>query len=59
MHKITHRKLTIEFDVWECFEKIVNEEIGVMAAQLRTRQLLGHVGKLHMNDTEESVKTIE
>ena len=59
MHKITHRKLIIEFDVWEEFEKAVNEEIGIMAAQLRTKQLLGHVGKMHMTDTEESVKTIE
>jgi hypothetical protein len=59
MHKITHRKLVIEFDVWEEFQKQVNDEIGLMAAQLRTRQLLGHVGKMHMTDIEESVKTIE
>ena len=59
MHKITHRRLVIEFDTWEPFDKMMNEEIGALGAMLRTKQLLAHAGKLHMTDIETDVKTID
>lgn len=51
MNNITHVTVTIDFDVWQPFQKDVQRELDALLGMLRAKDLLAHAGdvRTHIN----------
>lgn len=46
MNDLTHHVLTIEFDTWQPFDKLIQLELDDLLSKIRARELLGHAGNV-------------
>lgn len=46
MNIVTHRKLIIEFDVWEPMTREVDTEVDDLLGRLKTKRVLAHAGNV-------------
>lgn len=52
---INHKRIVIDFDVWEPFKKDSEDDLDKLVGMVRTKELLKHCGNVHLR-YEESDK---
>jgi hypothetical protein len=54
MNVLTHHVLTVEFDMWEPFNKECRSELDTLINALKTKRLLNHCGNVKLRVVDET-----
>lgn len=59
MNEIYRRKYVLEFDVWEPFKKVTDEELDKLRFDLKNKLLLPHAAQVRLQMVEDARFTRE
>ena len=48
MNEVYHRRYILEFDVWEPYRKLTDDEFDKLAFAIKTKELLGHAANVKL-----------
>jgi hypothetical protein len=54
MNKVYHKRITIDFDMWEPQEKFIQHEVDEIVLAIRTH--LQHGAHIHIRSTDEETR---
>lgn len=60
MNEVYHRKYVLEFDVWEPFRKVTDEELDKLRFDLKNKLLIPHAAQIRLSlETDERISPPE